>query len=472
VASDTEIDYTQYVNIFNGTGGDHGQLSPAAQVPHGLVKLGPDTWPKTSGIAQSGYDFNSLLIRGFSHTRIDGTGNVGAGGDVRIMPSLSAPTAGFDPDTGSMYKANEEATVGYYKTDLTAVAPVYTGATPDEKLAETVTTDAATTITAQMTARTRTGYHKYTFPSDTAYFYIDLGDAFAGRPEGGAYIAIVGDNRLEGYVIGGNVTGRTTNFYKMYFAVEFEAAFSSVSLYNNSEALTENTSELGANVGAVVSFSGVSAPIYAKVTMSTISTEQAWRDMASEAPDYDFEAARADAKSIWGDMLSRVAIEDSRTDEHTTDLIEMTYTSLYRSLTLPMNATSTDGTYMGSDGNVYDAGGTVHYDGWSLWDDYRKYPLIGIVAPEIYRDIIRSITNYHVHKYENGRGDYWAVPNVGYENAITLLADGIAKGYWDDDMETVYKAMKSGSGRFSGADRALGYKSTTSEIVSDTLEYS
>lgn len=471
-ASDTEIDYTQYVNIFNGTGGDHGQLSPAAQVPHGLVKPGPDTWPKTSGTAQSGYDFNSLLIRGFSHTRIDGTGNVGAGGDVRIMPSLSAPTAGFNPDTGSMYKANEEASVGYYKTDLTATAPVYTATTPDGKLAETVTTDAATTITAEMTARTRTGYHKYTFPSDTAYFYIDLGDAFAGRPEGGAYIAIVGENKLEGYVIGGNVTGRTTNFYKMYFAVEFEAAFSSVSLYNNSEALTENTSELGANVGAVVSFSGVSTPIYAKVTMSTISTEQAWRDMAAEAPDYDFEDARADAEAAWNDILSRVAIEDSRTDEHTTDLIEMTYTALYRSLTLPMNATSTDGTYMGSDGNVYDAGGTVHYDGWSLWDDYRKYPLIGIIAPEIYHDIIRSITSYHVHKYENGRGDYWAVPNVGYENAITLLADGIAKGYWDDDMELVYKAMKSGSGRFSGTDRALGYKSTTSEIVSDTLEYS
>lgn len=472
-AAETEVDYTEYVNLFNSTGGDHGQLSPSAQVPHGLVKLGADTWPKKSGQAQSGYDFNSALVRGFSHTRVEGTGNVGSGGDIRFMPSLSAPTAGFDPETGSMYKANERAETGYYKTDLTSVQPTYAGTTPDEKLAEVVATDPDTTIVAEMTARTRTGYHKYTFPTDTAYFYIDLGDAFAGRPTDGAYIAITGDRTLEGYVIGGNVTGRTTNFYKLYFAIEFEKAFTTAQLYDNSEALTTDTEERGANVGAVISIDGVAGePIYAKVTLSPISIEQAKRDMASEAPDFNFDDARADAKAAWQDILSRVVITDSRTDEHTRDLIEMTYTALYRTFTMPMNATSTDGTYMGFDGNVYDAEGAIHYDGWSLWDDYRKYPLIGIIAPEVYNDIIRSISDHFVHKYENGSGEYWAVPNVGYENSVTLIADGIAKGYWDEDMETVYEAIKSSSGRFGSEDYKTGYKSSVSEVVSDTLEYS
>nr|WP_317413655.1 hypothetical protein [uncultured Solibaculum sp.] len=50
----------------------------------------------------------------------------------------------------------------------------------------------STKIAAEMTACTRTGYHKYTFPQDNTYIYIDLADAFAGRKD--VYIeVIVGD---------------------------------------------------------------------------------------------------------------------------------------------------------------------------------------------------------------------------------------------------------------------------------------
>ena len=36
---------TKYVNLFMGTSGDNGQLSPAATVPFGMIAVGPDSNP-------------------------------------------------------------------------------------------------------------------------------------------------------------------------------------------------------------------------------------------------------------------------------------------------------------------------------------------------------------------------------------------------------------------------------------------
>ena len=59
----------------------------------------------------------------------------------------------------------------------------------------------------------------------------------------------------------------------------------------------------------------------------------------------------------------------------------------------PVNATSTSNTYRATDGKVYEANDYVHYDSWTLWDDFRKYPMIGLIAPDIYKDIIRSLAD-------------------------------------------------------------------------------
>ena len=75
---------SKYVDLFIGTAGDNGQLDPAAQVPFGMVKLGPDTDP----VNHSGYDYNALKISGFSHNRISGVGCKGVGGNIRILPGL------------------------------------------------------------------------------------------------------------------------------------------------------------------------------------------------------------------------------------------------------------------------------------------------------------------------------------------------------------------------------------------------
>ena len=52
-------DNSRFVNLFMGTAGDHGQVSPAAQLPFGLASVGPDCQTLT----HSGYDFDDPAIR-------------------------------------------------------------------------------------------------------------------------------------------------------------------------------------------------------------------------------------------------------------------------------------------------------------------------------------------------------------------------------------------------------------------------
>ncbi|HMD00470.1 MAG TPA: hypothetical protein VKH37_09965, partial [Ferruginibacter sp.] len=53
-ASFAQVDYTQYVNPFIGTGG-HGHTFPGATTPFGMVQLSPDTRVDGSWDGCSGY---------------------------------------------------------------------------------------------------------------------------------------------------------------------------------------------------------------------------------------------------------------------------------------------------------------------------------------------------------------------------------------------------------------------------------
>ncbi len=98
---------TDKVDPFVGTSGDHGQLTPSAQLPFGLVKLGPETDPSNQG----GYDYLSKKIKGFTINRIEGTGCKGSGANILTKPGLGdADKASFAYD-----KASEKATPGYYE---------------------------------------------------------------------------------------------------------------------------------------------------------------------------------------------------------------------------------------------------------------------------------------------------------------------------------------------------------------------
>ena len=171
-------DYTKYVNPFVGTGG-HGHTFPGATVPFGMVQLSPDTridnWDGSSG-----YHYSDSTIYGFSHTHLSGTG-IPDYCDILFMPTVGKPQ--FFAKEGEKSKT---ATLRNFRTQTKRRKPGYYSVKLDDD-----------GIFAEMTATTRVGFHRYTFPkTDEANIILDLKwrDKVLDSE-----LKIVGKNRIEGY---------------------------------------------------------------------------------------------------------------------------------------------------------------------------------------------------------------------------------------------------------------------------------
>src|SRR4051794_22822573 len=115
---------------------DHGNTFPGAALPFGMVQLSPDNG------GQAGYDHDNTRIDGFSHTHLSGVG-CGVLGEVRVMPTTGAVSSDRPSPFGPHYRHDTEvARPGYYAVDLTRYG-----------------------VRAELTATTRTGWHRYAFPA-------------------------------------------------------------------------------------------------------------------------------------------------------------------------------------------------------------------------------------------------------------------------------------------------------------------
>jgi len=149
-------DFTQWVDTKIGTGG-HGHVFVGANVPFGMVQLGPTSIPQTWDWC-SGYHESDSTIIGFSHTHLSGTG-IGDLFDITVMPLVGDVTYARgtedDPDSGMWSygeRSKEISKPGYYSIPLLRYG-----------------------IKAELTATSRVGMHRYTFPtSDNAAIVFDL----------------------------------------------------------------------------------------------------------------------------------------------------------------------------------------------------------------------------------------------------------------------------------------------------------
>lgn len=156
-----------FVNPFIGTN-EMGHTYPGASVPFGMVQLSPETDTIQYSIGKgyvkdvyrycAGYQYSDKTIVGFSHTHFSGTGHSDLG-DFLVMPTtgpvqLNSGTAG-NPESGYRSRFSHEtesAKAGYYSVLLSDY-----------------------NIKAELTATTRVGFHRYTFPqSAEANIILDL----------------------------------------------------------------------------------------------------------------------------------------------------------------------------------------------------------------------------------------------------------------------------------------------------------
>ncbi len=390
---------TDSVDVFVGTQVDHGQLHPGAAAPFGLVQLGPDT----EGGGHTGYNYSNDRLKGFSHTRVGGVGCGGAGETVRIKPSLGKQTR----DT--MDKSTETGRPGYYGVTL------------------------ASGIGAELTATTRVGFHRYTFPASDERIYLLIDPSKSLSRIKDSSWTVESPTLITGSVKAGNVCDH--GYFKLYYAVRLDTP------------MTDSEAD-GKGV-----WCGFAAPkqktvLQLKVGLSPISVEQATIEVDKDVAGWDFEAVRKETDHAWEAMLGKVTLGTVPAEmEEYRDLL---YTCLYRSYLYPNNVTSSVGEYRmaGDEGTVRDAGDTaddyVYYSGWSSWDDFRKYSLISLMEPPIAENIARSLTEWFAggHTPQWGSG-YWPSATVRHEFIAAIVVDAFLKGLNDYDAEAAYEGLKS-----------------------------
>jgi predicted alpha-1,2-mannosidase len=436
-------DYAKYVNPFIGTGG-HGHTFPGPTVPFGMVQLSPDTRLK-GWDGCSGYHYSDNVIYGFSHTHLSGTG-CSDYGDILLMPTVGKPKFGNKQYASPFKKENERASAGYYTVFL-------------EK----------PKVKVELTATTRSGLHKYTFPKSTsANIILDL--THRDRVKQGE-INFVGNTEITGK----RVSAAWANNQMLFYVIQFSKPFTKSGIVKANVINESLKHDTGSLLKAFVSFNTEEEEvIYARVGISAVSIENARKNLAEEQPEFDFEKVKNNAAFLWNNELNKINVES--TDEESKQKF---YTALYHCMISPNMYMDVDGSYRGRDFQIHQTPSFNYYTVFSLWDTYRAlHPLLTLIDKERTSDFI----NTFIKQYEEGgRLPVWELSScetdcmIGY-HAIPVIAEAFMKDVKNFNQEKAYAAMKNSAMEDRNGLRSYkenGYIKFMGEgqNVSRTLEY-
>lgn len=413
---------TQYVDPYIGTG-DHGHVFMGANVPFGLVQLGPtnitEGWDWTSG-----YHISDSTIWGFTHMHLNGTG-IGDLCDIAFMPVIGDVRLGkgvIDDANSGMYSLfshkRETAKAGHYAVHLDRY-----------------------NIDVELTATKRVGFHKYIFPeSSEAKVVIDLKSKINWDEPTETYLVYENDTTISGY----RYSRGWANDQRVFFTAHFSKPMKKFLLSEGEEANDiQDRTELKARgvYGQALFDTKDKEEIYIKVALSPVSIENAKLNMQAELPGWDFEKTIADADKAWNEELNKIQIKVED------DKVKRTfYTALYHTMIAPSEFCDVNKDYRGADGQMYKNGSFTNYTTFSLWDTYRAaHPLMTIIHPEKMTDMVNTMLTIY---QQQGKLPVWHL--VGCETncmvgnpGISVVADAILKGYGGFDKELAYEAMKA-----------------------------
>ena len=382
---------TQYVNQYVGTGG-HGHTFMGANVPFGLVQLGP-TEPTRGWDWCSGYYYDDDELIGFGHMHLSGTG-IGCLGDVAFLPVKD-----FKQTSARFTHEAEKVHPGYYSLQLTD---------PN--------------VLVELTATERCGFHRYTFKDGAkAQLALDLSQCIGWDKLNDCLLTQESATRLTGF--------RRSNGWaadrRIYFSIDF------------SQPVTVH--RLDSMERVVVSVADNTKPLLVKVALSPVSIDKAKLNMQAEMAGWDFDATVKAADDAWNRELARIQIQ---TNDQTKKRVF--YTAMYHLMTSCSKFNDVDREYRGADGKVHKADFT-NYTTLSLWDTYRAaHPLMTVAFPEMQRDFAQTFLN--IYK-QQGRLPVWHLMGsetdcmVGNPGAI-VLADLTMKGFVEDK-ELALEALKA-----------------------------
>ncbi|MEW1863228.1 lectin [Streptomyces sp. NPDC088194] len=441
------------VNPFIGTSNQADDF-PGADVPFGMVQWSPDTPSRPSG---GGYEYNDSTITGFSLTHIAGPG-CGAAGDIPVLPTVGAVNTGA---TDAFSHSNESASAGSYKVTLN------------------------NQVTTELTATTRSGMARFTFPSSTqSNLVFKLNGSQNGDTS--TQFTKVSDTEVSGQVTSGHFCG-AGNTYTVYFDMVFDQPFASqgssvvkpsatapatsgTASKNAAEkpnkpvlhgkapkAATSKSPDAAASNG-YVTFNTTSNPVVqAKVGVSYVSVANAVANRTAENGGWDFDATRTAAQGSWNSALGKVQIAGGTSAQQ-----QSFYSALYHSLLHPNVISDTNGQYYGFDGKTHtvDSGHSAAYANYSGWDIYRSQAqLEALVDPQAASDTAQSMVDDYAQtgifpKWSEDNGESYVM--VG-DPADAILADYHAFGATKFDTATALADMVAQASKTNNDRPGLNY---------------
>lgn len=407
---------TQYVDQTIGTGG-HGHVFLGANVPFGLVQLGPTQIVKGWDWC-SGYHASDSVLVGFGHMHLSGTG-IGELGDVSLLPVVDA-----SQKLAPFLHKHESLKPGFYSVYLHE-----------------------SDINVELTATTHCGMHRYSYPytAKQQIVLLNLNQGIGWDKMTDCKMTQEGGNLITGYRYS---TGWAKD-QRIYFAAEFSKDITI------GEGTTDSI--------AVITAENDGRPLLVKVGLSTTSIDGAKNNLRTEIPDWNFNAVADNANEQWEQQLSKISIKT--TDESARRIF---YTALYHTMIAPS-------VYNDADAE------TTSYTTFSLWDTYRAaHPLLTLIHPERQKDIAKTLLDIYYQQgklpvwHLMGNETDCMVGNPG----SIVLADLTMKGYVDNPQEALTAMYRSDLAEDRGLPlrNKFGYipcdLDTTYETVAKDLEYS
>jgi len=404
-----------------GTGGlgfAHGSCFVGAAMPHGLVKVGPDTsgpFGVVNFLHYSGYWAGDDRIRGFSHLHLHGAGAT----DYGVLSVM--PAAAFDPGKTRVVdyearfaKADEHAAAGRYEVTL------------------------ANGIGVVLSATERAAVHRYT---GAQALVIDLDKTLSGGEVDAATITLDASAReITGQLH--HLGGMSGGFggYTVYFVARASTAWTGSHVWAaGTPASSTLVTAQGTDVGAAIA---IPTDFQLAVGVSLVSLAGARANLAAEVTAIDVEQVAAAARTAWSTLLERVLITGGTEAQR-----RIFYTSLYHAFLMPTLIGDADGTYvLAGQATQERAVGWRQMSDLSLWDTYRTVgPLYGWLAPDSARDQARSLVGF-----AEGLGAYPRWPLAIGETGTMLgasseivIADAVARGVPDAGGELAWATLRA-----------------------------
>lgn len=227
--------------------------------------------------------------------------------------------------------------------------------------------------------------------------------------------------------------------FACYFALEFDvpldrATFSVHGEEQKGERIVDREPMLAAEWDVAPGVACV------RVATSFISEEQAVRNLRRELGNRTYEEVRAASEREWEKRLGLIQVRGGTETQQRTFATCLYRTQLFPRVFFELDESGNPVHYSPFSGGVHPG---VLYTDNGFWDTYRtEYPLLALLDPGRLAEILQGWTNAY---REGGWFPQWASP--GYRACMVgthidaVMADGIARGVTDFDVETAFEGM-------------------------------